>query len=352
MAERQLKVLITGASGFIGSFLCEEGLRRGLQVWAGVRATSSRRWLQSEWLNVQVLDLDDPQVLGRQLAQYKAQNGRWDFVIHAAGATKCRDAEDFDRVNYEGTVHLVEQLRALDMVPQLFVYLSSLSVLGPLREPEDGYSDYPPLPRSETPQPNTAYGRSKARAEQYLQELGEEFPHVIFRPTGVYGPRERDYFLMAKSIARHVDFSVGRLPQRITFVYVRDVAGAVFAAVDRCLDGGADYVVGRTYHVSDGSVYDSRTFSDLLQRQLGVRHVLHMRAPLWMLRVVCAVSEWWAGLWGRTSTLNADKYRILRQRNWNCDIVPLKEELGYTPQWTLAEGVEETVAWYIANKWL
>ena len=348
----QVRVLITGASGFIGSFLCEEGLRRGMQVWAGLRNTSSRRWLQSEWLNVQLLDLSNAEQLGSQLEQFKAQHGRWDFVIHAAGATQCKDVADFDRVNHLGTVNLVEQLRAHDMVPRLFIFLSSLSALGPIREPCDGCPDYPPLLATDEPQPNTAYGRSKVQAERFLQTLGSTFPHVIFRPTGVYGPREKDYFLMAKCLRRHVDFSVGRQRQLLTFVYVRDVVGAIYAAISRCMDGQGALVEGQVFHVSDGHTYDSRAFSDCIQRELGIRHVLHVKAPLWLLRAVCGVSAWWARLRGTSSTLNGDKCRILSQRNWNCDISPLATRLGYTPQWSIAEGVKETVAWYIENGWL
>ena len=60
-----------------------------------------------------------------------------------------------------------------------------------------------------------------------------DFPYIILRPSGVYGPRERDYFLMAKSISQHIDFAVGFKRQDITFVYVEDVVQAVFLL--RCL---------------------------------------------------------------------------------------------------------------------
>ena len=343
---------MTGASGFIGSFLCEEGLRRGWAVWAGLRGTSSRRWLQSAWLHVQTLSLGDPEELARQLQAFKQQHGRWDYVIHAAGATKCREEADFERVNYDGTVNLVTQLRRLDMSPRLFLYMSSLSVLGPIREPAAQDGAWLPLRATDTPCPDTAYGRSKLKAEQFLQGMAADFPAAIFRPTGVYGPRERDYFLMAKSIKRHVDFAAGLRPQQLTFVYVRDVVGALFAAIDAVEEGRGEQVVGRIFHLSDGRAYPSRTFSDLLQRALGVGWVVHVKAPLWLLRAVCAVGGWWAGLWGKASTLNGDKYRIMRQRNWLCDIEPLRRELGYEPQWPLERGVSETVAWYIENKWL
>ena len=65
-----------------------------------------------------------------------------------------------------------------------------------------------PISERDTAMPNTAYGVSKLKSEHYLQSLND-FPTVIFRPTGVYGPRERDYFLMAKSIKQHIDFAPG-----------------------------------------------------------------------------------------------------------------------------------------------
>src|SRR3712207_9382225 len=100
--------------------------------------------------------------------------------------------------------------------------------------------------------PNTAYGRSKLEAEYYLDSLGSDFPYIVLRPTGVYGPRETDYFLMAQSMKRHVDFSVGFRRQDITFVYVEDVVQAVFLAFDHGMNG-------RKYFLSDGNVYESRS---------------------------------------------------------------------------------------------
>lgn len=369
MTERK-KILVTGASGFIGSFLCDEALQRGMDVWAGMRKRSSRRWLQDERLQFCTLDMTDRTVLKRQLEEFKSEHGRWDVVVHAAGATKCLHKEDFDLHNYQCTKNLVDMLIELGMQPESFVYVSSLSILGPLREEKvaphklvalEGTgasgefvashtvaeSVYEQMTEFDEPQPNTAYGKSKLKSERYLHRLAVEleaegkpaFPYVIFRPTGVYGPREMDYALMAKSIRQHIDFAVGYDPQEITFVYVQDLVDAIFAAVDKG-------VSGRTYFVSDGFVYTSRAFSDLIQRELGVKRVLHITAPLWVLRCVSAVAEGVSRLFGKTSTLNGDKYKIMKQRNWQCDISPLQRELGFTPQWNLERGVKACAEWY------
>ena len=346
-------ILVTGASGFIGSFIVSEGIRLGHEVWAGIRASSSRAYLQDEQIRFAVLDLSDTDRLKGQLRKYKAELGGkgWDYVVHAAGATKCLHTEDFFRTNTDGTRHLIDALREERMTPKRFVFLSSLSIFGavreaPVRRPTaDNPWIYSPIRHTDEPQPNTAYGRSKLLAEQYLQDQ-KDFPNTILRPTGVYGPRERDYFLMAKSIAGHTDFAVGYKAQEITFVYVMDVVAAVYQAME------APQAENRAYFLSDGHVYNSRSFSDLLQRELGNPWVLHVKAPLWFLRLVCGVSGFVSRITGRMSALNNDKYFILSQRNWQCDIEPARKELGYNPQWPLEKGVHETVRWYRQEGWL
>ena len=132
-----MKILVTGASGFIGSFLCEEGLKRDMETWAGMRAHSSKRWLTDKRLKFATLDMTDPVRLKEQLSAYQQEVERWDVIIHAAGATKCLKREDFDLHNYQCTRNLVTTLEALDMLPKQFLYVSSLSVLGPIREEQN-----------------------------------------------------------------------------------------------------------------------------------------------------------------------------------------------------------------------
>ena len=331
-----MKILITGASGFIGSFIVDEALRRGMEVWAAVRRKSSRQFLTDSRIRFIELDLDSEQHIVSQLSGLV-----FDYVVHAAGATKCIDKSDFYRINTEGTKHLVQALITLQMPLRRFVYISSLSVFGAIREQQP----YEEIRETDHPEPNTHYGKSKLAAEQWLQTLGTTFPYVVLRPTGVYGPRERDYFLMAKSIKQHTDFAVGYQRQDITFVYVSDVVQAVFLACDHGQ-------TGRKYFLSDGQVYQSATFSNLLRRELGSPWCLRITAPIWLLRVITAVGDVVGRITGHITALNNDKYHILRQRNWRCDILPAQQELGYQPQVTLEQGVPLTIAWYRDNGWL
>ena len=286
-----MKILITGASGFIGSFIVEEALRRGFDTWAAVRKSSSKAFLQDPHIHCIELNLSSEEQLTEQLRGHA-----FDYVVHAAGVTKCLDKQDFHRINTEGTQHLVRALIATGMPLKRFVYISSLSIMGAIRE-EQPYTE---ILESDTPQPNTAYGRSKLEAEEWLKTLsnlprrgeatvtpsmqetspswGSLVGAVILRPTGVYGPRERDYFMMAKSIQAHTDFAVGFKQQDITFVYVTDVVQAVFLALEKG-------ETGRAYFLSDGEVYQSSTFSDLIRRELGNPWWIRITAPIWLLRI-------------------------------------------------------------------
>ena len=330
-----MRILITGASGFIGSFIVEEALRRGFETWAAVRKSSSKAFLQDERIHFIELDFSSETQLTQQLTGLQ-----FDYIVHAAGVTKCLDKADFHRINTEGTQHLVHVLKALQMRVERFVYISSLSIMGAIREQQP----YTEIRESDKAQPNTAYGRSKLEAEQWLATL-EDLPYVVLRPTGVYGPRERDYFMMAKSIKAHTDFAVGYKQQDITFVYVTDVVQAVFLALEKG-------VTGRKYFLTDGEVYQSSTFSDLIRKELGNPWWIRITAPLWVLKMVCMAGEYYSKYSGKVTALNNDKYNIMRQRNWRCDIEPARKELGYDPKVKLEEGVRRSIQWYKDNKWL
>ena len=331
-----MKILITGASGFIGSFIVEEALKRGFETWAAVRKSSSRDYLKDERIRFIELNLSSKEQLVEQL-----RGMNFDYVVHAAGVTKCLNKQDFRRINTEGTKNLCEAILELKMPLKRLVYLSSLSIFGAIKEQQP----YEEIRETDTPQPNTEYGRSKLEAERYLDSIGSRIPYIILRPTGVYGPKEKDYFVMAKSIKQHTDFAVGYKRQDITFVYVDDVVQAVFLALEKGDNG-------RKYFLSDGEVYQSTTFSNLIHEELGRPWWIRITAPVWVLRIITFFGEHISRMTGKVSVLNNDKFNILKQRNWRCDIQSAIDELGYQPKVKLEEGVKRAVKWYKENGWI
>lgn len=324
-----MRILVTGASGFIGSHIVEHALHLGYEVWAAIRSSSNRRYLQDKRIRMIELNYTDSSELNAQLHQHHVQYGKWDVIIHCAGATQCTHRQSFYTINNEYTRRLVDTLIQLDLVPKQFIFISTLGAYGPVRESKP----YLPIQETDVPCPNTDYGRSKRMAEEYLMSL-PTFPYVILRPTGVYGPRDRDYKILIDSIRRHVDISLTTGHQKITFVYVSDLTKAVFLAIDK-------KVTHRSYFVTDSNVYTARDFGEIVQDTLGIRHVWHLAIPLWIARGVAIVCDGISAITGRSLTFNSDKYRIMKQSNWTCDIDPLINELDYHPQYNLQQGIQE-----------
>ncbi|SHF63765.1 NAD-dependent epimerase/dehydratase family protein [Dysgonomonas macrotermitis] len=333
------KIIITGASGFIGSFLVEKALDLGWQVWAGVRRSSSREYLQDPRIQFIDLEFSDTKRLTGQFMDFIKNNGKIDYIIHNAGVTKCLNSDEFDRINFRYTANLTDALNEAGFPLEKFVLMSSLSAYGVGDE-----KNYTPIKTSDNPKPNTAYGISKIKAEEYLQKHAD-FPYMILRPTGVYGPREKDYFLMLKTVKSGLDVGAGFQDQHLTFIYVKDLVEAVYLALQ-------SPVKNKGYFVADGDVYTDKEYTALVKKVLNKKHVLSIKVPLSVLKVISVVAEKISKITKKPSTLNRDKYKIMKQRNWECDITPLIDELGFSPQYNLEKGLEESVAWYRKNNWL
>ena len=332
-------ILITGAGGFIGGFLVEEALRRGYDTWAAVRSTTSREYLKDKRIHFIELDYTDQDRLEETLRDHMGEWGRWDYVVHNLGVTKSTNYLDFEQVNYGYLKALADAMLVTNMTPDVFLLMSSLSVMGPGDE-----ITYQPIKSNDVPLPNTYYGVSKLKAETYLQSL-EGFPYTIFRCTGVYGPRERDYYLMIKSIKRGFDFSVGFKKQMLTFIYVKDLAVAVMDALDKG-------PLHRAYFISENQGYTQQEFRKIVCEELGKKFVIPVTCPLWVVKRVCAIAEWIGKVTLKASTLNRDKYKILKQRNWLCDTSDARRDFGFNPQYSLRKGIREAIAWYRQAGWL
>ena len=338
MSEERKKVLVVGAGGFAGGFICEEGLKRGFEVWAGVRESTSRRYLNDGRLNFVIFDFDNPDLLSKALSSALPEGEKWDYIVYNLGATKCVNFMDFNKINYLYLQDFCHALQQSGKVPEKMVYISSLSAMGP--GDEQGYK---PFTEKQIPLPNTRYGASKLKAEMFL--AASDLPVVVLRPTGIYGPRDRDYFLMFDSIRKGFDFSVGYKKQLLSFIYVEDLARAAYDALEKGK-------IKETYIVGEPRVYTQKEFRKIASDTICKKLVVPLRLPLWIVRAVSKVAEKIGVARGKPSTLNSDKFKIMAQRNWNLDVSKASSEFGFTAEIPLAEGVKRAVEWYKREGWL
>ena len=174
--ENVLNVLVTGATGFVGSHVVDVLLERGHTVSFIARSTSNMRWLEGK--PVQRVDgsLFD-------LHSLKDAVEGADVVIHVAGLTAAKNEAEFRRGNLDATQNLVDAIRTYRPGLTRYLHLSSLAVSGPSRDADHPKTEDEPL------HPITAYGRTKKMAEDVVRSMND-VPWTIVRPPAVYGPRD------------------------------------------------------------------------------------------------------------------------------------------------------------------
>lgn len=327
------KILITGASGFIGSFIVEKALELGFDTYAGIRSSSSKQYLKDERIKFVDLNLSDKESLKQEF-----NNQKFDYIVHAAGLTKAQQKIDFEKVNFIATRNLVDALIESNSIPEKFIFVSSMAAHGPGND-----NDTIPVKCSDRAHPDTLYGISKLNAENYINSL-KAFPQITLRPTGVYGPREKDYFVFFKTINDGIEPYIGLKEQYLTFIYVRDFVDVVFKAIN-------SPIIGKTYFVADGKGYTAKEFADITKRILN-KKTFKLYVPLVIVKFIAVLLETVNGWFGKVPTLNRDKYNVLKARNWLCDISELENDFNFKAKYYLEDGVKEATDWYKKEKWL
>jgi len=327
MSER---VLITGASGFVGFHLIEAALAKNLSVVAAVRKSSAIDHLKHLPIDFTYAAFSDA-----AQAQNDFEKQGYQYVIHAAGVVKAPNQQAYNQTNAALTRTLGETA-AREPGFKKFVLISSLAAVGPSANDQ-------PITEEKAQTPVTQYGKSKLLAEQYLSEI-PGVPYVVLRPTAVYGPREREIFVIFKSIMRGIDPYIGRGPQQLSFVYVKDLARLTVEAL-------FTPVTGKAYNVSDGQSYDRYALADITKTILK-KDAWRIHLPLSLVHTLAGTLEFVGKLNGSMPILNRNKLAELTAANWGCNISRAKADLGFEPRFDLTLGLTETLQWYRDNRWL
>jgi UDP-glucose 4-epimerase len=303
-------------------------------VYAAIRQSSHVEHLQGK--GIKFIDVDFSNKA--QLISALDAAPEFDSIIHNAGITKALRKKSFFEVNYQYTKNLAEAISQSHQNPLRFVYISSLSAGGP------GISDCSsPISVFHPSEPITNYGLSKLQAEQFIcQQLA--FPFLIIRPTAVYGPGDKDFFSLVKLINKHWDLMIGRHKQSLSFIYVKDLSLAIFNLLETS-------AINITYIASDGEAYSKTYMSDTIASIMQKR-VRRVYVPLVIAKIIALFSEGISIVSGKPTVLSCEKIKEFSARNWNCDISSLENDINFKVQYSLEQGLKETIDWYRANGWI
>lgn len=321
-----MRALVTGATGFVGSHLAAELVNRGFEVTCLIRKSSPLEWLEGLDVKFAAGDCCDPASLNDAIKDAE-------YVFHLAGLTKAKDERDFYRVNAEGTKYLLSACLESDALKK-FVLVSSQAAGGPSMEGR-------PVIEEDPANPVSHYGKSKLMAEEAaLASAAKGLPVVIMRPSAVYGPRDRDFFLLFKYIKKGLFPFWGE--SRYSLIYVDDLSrGLIMAAISPKKDG-------EIFYLSDSKVYTNTEIASVLGEIFSRKPVM-IPIPRFVLPVAAGIS----GLLKRDSHIvNKDKLTEIGYKDWTCDPSKAGRELGFSAKIKLREGIKWTADWYRIHQWL
>jgi nucleoside-diphosphate-sugar epimerase len=357
------RVLVTGASGFIGSHLVDALHTRGDRVRATVRKTSKLAHLEGSPAELVHAPLDDVAALTAAMADVE-------IVYHVAGLTAAFTRAEFDRANVEGAANVFTAASQAPRGPRRVVLVSSLMAAGPSHAAVARREHHAHTPGF------TRYGDSKLGGEKlaWAHARTGALEVVIVRPPLVYGPRDLDVLQMIKSANAGLiaQPGLGR-PASLSAIHALDLIDGIILAGERgaplprgdeehvLADRGAptdhvpdhpDHPAGRgIYYFTDGGCHTVTSFGRAAAAALG-KKALVVRFPGPAVMTVAAVNTWLGRLRGRAPALSLDKARGSLSPGWWCDDGKARHELGYSPQYPLERGLEHTVAWLRDRRWL
>jgi len=325
-----LRVLVTGASGFLGSYVVRALVERGYSVVGTYRTPGKDRRVLELGARAVMMDLLNPETI-------KSAVRNVDAVIHlAAYYTFVGKKELYWKINVEGTRTLAEV--ALDSGVRRFIYCSSTEAIGPV--------DNPPADETTQPNPQFEYGKSKLEAERVLGLLGRKgLEFTIVRPSGLYGPGNLEdvsyWFIVSFSRGGiYSKFMVGDGQTLVQFAHALDAARAFVLALEK-----SSVSVGQTYIVSEDRAYTYAEVYRILGELVG-RNPPRYSLPPKLAKVLLTFTELYdtarrgENLLYRRAIVDA----VTKHRAYRID--KAKRELGYYPVYDLRTGLRETIDWY------
>jgi nucleoside-diphosphate-sugar epimerase len=321
-------VLVTGASGFIGSHVVDALLKSHCTVHCLVRRTSDLRWLDRTKVQIHYGNLEGDFSLKECLQ-------KTDYVFHCAGLTIAKTRQEFFRVNATACKSLYEQCVQYGKQLKRIVHISSLASVGPAQPDQ-------PVDENTPTRPLTYYGKSKLAGEEIALQFSSSLPLVILRPPVVYGPRESNFFAFIDAIAKGWNLKIGSENRVLSLIYITDLVQAMLRAAV-CPSSGND-----VYFITDGNCYPWEDVVETAAKIMQVRP-RSIRIPDGFLIFVGLFLEFISIYQKKAPLLDSQRIIDIRQSTWTASSKKFFEHFEFQPQYDLRKGLEETLNWHKNN---
>lgn len=323
-----MRVLITGANGFLGSALARRLVGQGHRVRGLVRPGSDAATLEGVGVERAPGDVTDPASVQRAVEGMEV-------VFHLAGLRRAPERSAFFRVNAEGTRTVCDAM--LRAGARRMVLAGSLAAVGPSR-PDRPHVETDPL------LPEEWYGESKAEAERIaLGTAGLEV--TVARPPRILGPGDRENLVFFRLVKRGIRLEIGGGPRPLSVVDVDDVVECLLVLAVR------PEAVGEAFFTPGPDQTSLEEIQELGARALGVT-TRTLRLSPGRLRALAAMADGWSRLTGKHLPLNRKLARQLLAPAWTCSGEKARARLGWVPRIDARTSIARSAAWYQAHGWI
>ncbi|MDR1511503.1 MAG: NAD(P)-dependent oxidoreductase [Endomicrobium sp.] len=322
-----MRVLVTGANGFVGSHIVEALLEEKHHVICSLREVSSLKWIRNLSLDYRYGDLRDKNFLKKIVKDV-------DVIIHCAAVARAMIKDEYFKTNVGITKNLCEAILKVNFKLKKFIFISSQAAMGPsksiglrrLTDKEEPVSDY---------------GLSKFTAEKEIKKkLHGKVLYTILRPAAVYGPRDKDVFVFFKLVNKHLR-PVTLVKRLLQLVYVKDVANSVVA----CLKN--EKTNNNCYYLADTVVYTWSDVGKIISLSADVKTV-PILIPDFVFKFVGTAVELLSYFTQKPTLLNRQKINEMLEGYWIADTESSKRDLGVAST-SLEVGSKITYNWYSSN---
>ena len=326
-----MKILLTGANGFIGSFLTEKLVNKKYDVNCLVRSSSNIRWIAN--LNIQFLygDLNDKKTLRNAIRGV-------DIIYHLAGVTKAGRKSEYENGNYTGTKNLVDTILESGTKLKRFVFAGTQAAYGPS-------DSLRPIDENKTRLPLTDYGFSKLKAQQYVESKMDQIPVTIVLPPAVYGPRDTDVLEFFKTVKMGIIPQLGGKDKYASIIHVDDLTDGIIQAAE------SKNSIGQAYFLANPKPVAWSEIARITLDQLGKR-AIRINIPYALVSTIAAFTEIQSRITRKPNILSRQKLIEMRQDFWICSSQKAKKDFGFEPKINIEEGIKDTLTWYVAHNWL
>ncbi|MDR1928657.1 MAG: SDR family NAD(P)-dependent oxidoreductase [Endomicrobium sp.] len=323
------RILITGANGFIGSHIVETLIAmKNHHIICVVRKTSNLKWIKKLSVEYRYGDLVDKNFLNTIVENV-------DIIIHCAGIIRAVNKNEYFKINSKVTKNLCTAILKKNHNLKKMIFISSQASMGPTMMTSNIKKMY------DTCNPISSYGLSKFIAESEIKEtLYNKVPYTILRPAAVYGPRDKDIFILFNLIHKHLK-PITITKRLLQLVYVKDVANSVAA----CLENKK--TDNNVYYLANSEIYTWEDIGNVIASSVGIK-TIPLPIPNFILKFVGLAYELFSYISKKPVILNSQKIDELLQKYWIADTDPAKNDLNV--KFTSLEVASKiTYNWYLLN---